>query len=106
MLVGGQHYGHSFVAENLGNGIFDLKNAKELPTSAFFTGVLGTNEQLMEAVAIDLNGDGLNDIIGSYTTPSYLGRALQIFVNNGDATFRDESTARFPNGDNVAPNGQ
>ena len=106
LLVGGQHYGHSFVAENLGNGIFDLKNAKELPTSAFFTGVLGTNEQLMEAVAIDLNGDGLNDIIGSYTTPSYLGRALQIFVNNGDATFRDESTARFPNGDNVAPNGQ
>ena len=34
------------------------------------------------------------------------GRAVHVFRNNGDGTFRDETSSRIPNGGNVAANGQ
>ena len=34
------------------------------------------------------------------------GRAVHVFINNGDGTFRDETSSRIPNGGNVAANGQ
>ena len=34
------------------------------------------------------------------------GRAVHVFMNNGDGTFRDETSSRIPDGGNVAANGQ
>ncbi len=34
------------------------------------------------------------------------GRAVHVFRNNDDGTFRDETSSRIPNGENVAANGQ
>jgi hypothetical protein len=47
---------------------------------------------------VDLNGDGKPDLILAFTktSPFYVGRWIQILINNGDGTFRDETTARLP----------
>jgi hypothetical protein len=46
----------------------------------------------------DLNGDGKIDLIlgFTHTNPFYVGRYIQIAINNGDGTFRDETTTRLP----------
>jgi hypothetical protein len=45
----------------------------------------------------DLNGDGYPDIVASYVkTPGSTGRWIQILINNGDGTFRDETQMRLP----------
>jgi hypothetical protein len=50
----------------------------------------------------DLNGDGFADLVVSYTknVPFYQGRWIQILINNGDGTFRDETATRLPQTDN------
>ena len=50
----------------------------------------------------DLNGDGFPDILASYVkTPGSTGRWIQVLINNGDGTFRDETRARLPQFDNA-----
>jgi hypothetical protein len=45
----------------------------------------------------DLNGDGYPDIVASYVrTPGSTGRYIQILINKGNGTFRDETRSRLP----------
>jgi hypothetical protein len=46
----------------------------------------------------DLNADGKVDLIlgFTHTSPFYVGRWIQIAINNGNGTFRDETVARLP----------
>lgn len=47
---------------------------------------------------VELNGDGKLDLIlgFTHTQPFYVGRFIQIAINNGDGTFRDETANRLP----------
>jgi hypothetical protein len=44
----------------------------------------------------DLNGDGFLDLVFSWTPEETAGRYLQVLINQGDATFIDESATRIP----------
>lgn len=45
----------------------------------------------------DLDGDGCPDLIIGFTrSADWNGGALQVLINNGDGTFRDESLSRIP----------
>ena len=59
----------------------------------------------MDVRGIELNRDGRTDLLFTYakTDPYGLGRWIQLLVNNGDGTFRDETSARLPQVDNTAP---
>lgn len=43
----------------------------------------------------DLDLDGYPDLIVNSTRQDYSGRMLQVLINNGDGTFRDETNARM-----------
>jgi len=64
-----------------------------LPAKPFAPNAIG-----LAAAPIDLNGDGHIDLVMAYTrgTPFYTGRWIQLLVNNGDGTFRDDTAARLP----------
>jgi hypothetical protein len=55
----------------------------------------------------DLNGDGKPDIVlaNAPTDQSLTGAWLQVLINNGDGTFRDETNTRLPgqHADNTNP---
>ena len=47
--------------------------------------------------AIDLDGDGALDLLLNLTnTVIYWTRQIQVLMNNGDGTFRDETATRLP----------
>lgn len=50
-----------------------------------------------------LDGDGFQDLAIVYTQmePYYVGRWIQILINNGNGTFRDETATRLPQADNT-----
>lgn len=52
--------------------------------------------------AADFNHDGHQDVLISYTPqdPYYVGRWIQVLINNGDGSFRDETSTRLPQADN------
>ncbi len=56
------------------------------------------NVNYNDADSGDLNGDGYDDIVigSTRTTPYYAGRHVQVLISNGDGTFLDETTTRFP----------
>lgn len=92
----GTSWGSSRVLLNDGRGHFhDLPGA--IPAKPFG----GPSEGLAIATA-DLNGDGKVDVIAGYARLGgpgerfYVGRYLQILINNGDGTFRDETSTRLP----------
>lgn len=84
---------------NDGNGRFRLTQGS-LPPRAFGNTSLGYDVR-----AGDLTRDGRPDLIFAYTKtePMGQGRSLQVLVNNGDGTFRDETAGRLPQTDNDAP---
>jgi len=87
----------SFVLLNDGKGHFArLLNA--LPPKPFGA----TRTEGLGISAGDISGDGKPDLVMSATKgdPFYVGAWLQILVNNGDGTFRDETTTRLPQQDN------
>jgi hypothetical protein len=51
---------------------------------------------------VELNGDGHTDLLAAFTKqdPFYVGRWVQVLINNGDGTFRDETATRLPQSDN------
>jgi FG-GAP-like repeat len=59
----------------------------------------------MDVRAADLNRDGKPDLLFAYTKmePYGAGRWIQILINNGDGTFRDETSARLPQSDSNEP---
>jgi FG-GAP-like repeat len=50
----------------------------------------------------DLNHDGHSDLLIAYTQtdPAYVGAWVQVLINNGNGTFRDETQTRLPQTDN------
>jgi hypothetical protein len=58
----------------------------------------GTNSVGLGIATGDINGDGRPDLVMASTqqTPFYAGANLQVLINNGDGTFRDETAARLP----------
>ncbi len=58
----------------------------------------GGQAEGLAIAAVDVNADGRIDLIlgFTHTNPFYVGRSIQIAINNGDGTFRDETAARLP----------
>ena len=58
---------------------------------------------ILDIKALDLNRDGKLDLVMAATKsqPYYQGRWLQLLVNNGNGTFRDETAPRMPQVDNI-----
>ena len=69
------------------------KSWTELPDSYY-----GANGNANDMEVIDINGDGLLDIVLASTKhePYYDGRAVQFFLNNGDLTFSDVTSTYNP----------
>src|SRR5262249_29790290 len=77
---------------NDGSGSFASSAARPLPV-----GLFGANKTLvLDEVAVDVNNDGFVDVICSETTGTYLGRRVQILVNDGAGNLVDDTAARFP----------
>ena len=56
------------------------------------------NANYNDAYSGDINGDGFDDIVVGSTrkNPYYAGRHVQILISNGDGTFADQTSSRFP----------
>ena len=86
------HGGPSFVLEGDGTGRFQ-EIPGDLPPKPF-----GEDSNGVAALPLHLDDDDSMDLILGYTKgdPFYEGRWLQMLVNNGDGTFRDETADRLP----------
>jgi hypothetical protein len=84
------HGAPSEVLLNDGRGCF-AEHQGALPTPPF-----GTGSRALSIIATDLNSDERRDLVISWTRPSGLGRALQVLINRGDGSFRDETANRLP----------
>ena len=88
---------NTFVMLNDGHGHFSV-----LPNSIPQKPFASTGEAI-DMKTPDLNGDGIPDLLISWTkgNPYYHGRWIQVLIGNGDGTFRDETSTRLPQVDNV-----
>jgi len=87
----------SLILLNNGTGRFShLDNA--IPAKPF-----GETDVALEIDADDINGDGYQDLFIVFTKENYVGRTIQILINNQDGTFRDETSTRLPQPDNNDP---
>ena len=87
----------SQVLINDGRGSFAASAIHNLPQSPV------TPESTVDIDAMDLNGDGLNDLVVSVTrggdgsTGTYYGTGyIQLLINRGGGQFSDETAARYP----------
>jgi hypothetical protein len=62
----------------------------------------GVDSEGLAITPIDLNNDGHLDLLVGYTKnhPFYVGRWIQVLINNGAGMFRDETSTRLPQNDN------
>jgi hypothetical protein len=90
---------HSVVLLNDDLGSF-TQSPIALPAKPFAVTDIGLDIQ-----PVDLNADGYQDLLIAYTKgdPSYVGRYVQVLINNQDGTFRDETGTRLPQSDNNDP---
>jgi len=88
---------NTFVLLNDGHGRFSVMPGS-LPAKPF-----AATGEAIDMKTPDLNGDGVPDLLISWTKadPYYHGRWIQVLIANGDGTFRDETTTRLPQIDNV-----
>lgn len=86
----------SQVLVNDGTGHFSVR-AGALPRRPWDNTATG-----LDVRAADLDADGFKDLAIAYTRtePAYVGRWIQILINNGNGTFRDETSSRLPQSDN------
>jgi FG-GAP-like repeat len=97
LVLAGSPGTSSRVLLNDGVGHFhDLANA--LPAKPW-----GIDSEGLAISSVDLNGDSHLDLLIAYTknNPFYKGRWIQVLINNGDGTFRDETSTRLPQTDNL-----
>jgi len=90
----GNTYQHSAGAVFWNDGNNDWSTRwSELPDNYY-----GANGNANDMEVIDINGDGLLDIILASTRwePYYEGRAVQFFLNNGNETFTDVTSSYNP----------
>jgi hypothetical protein len=100
LILGGEdHTASSVVLLNDGTGHFTaLSDA--LPAKPF-----GPDAIALDIAALDVNHDPHRDLLIAFTkgNPFYVGRWIQVLVNNGDGTFDDETSTRLPQSDNSEP---
>lgn len=97
LILGGEdHTPSSVVLLNDGTGHFTVL-AGALPAKPF-----GPDASALDIAALDINHDPHRDLLIAFTkgNPFYVGRWIQVLVNNGDGTFRDETSSRLPQVDN------
>jgi VCBS repeat protein len=113
------HYDGSTLADVTGDGVADLVLAGSPSTQSrvlvndgngHFTGLpnaipakpWAADAEGLAVTPVDLNGDGRRDLLLAYTKtrPFYVGRWIQVLINNGNGTFRDETSTRLPQADN------
>lgn len=83
---------NSLVLFNDGNGDFTRRPQYVLPQHPIGAGAT----LVMDIVALDVNRDGLPDLLMMATQyPSNTGAGLQVLINGGDCTFADETAARL-----------
>ena len=80
---------YSHVLTNDGTGHF-TRLATPLPPTIFFP-IHG----IMDIKASDISGDGYLDLLLIDTRNTYIGRYIQILINNRDGTFVDETSTRI-----------
>jgi hypothetical protein len=80
---------NSAVLLNEGNGFFTLLS-DAFPEKAF-----SPRSIVLDIVTVDIDRDGFQDLMMNFTA-GYVGRYIQILINNGDGTFRDETETRLP----------
>lgn len=96
LLSAGDSPARSAVLLNDGTGHFTvLSNA--LPAKPFGPDAIG-----LGPISFDINGDGRPDLLIGYTknNPFYVGRWIQVLINNGDGTFSDQTSTYLPQSDN------
>jgi hypothetical protein len=95
LVLSGQNGSQSAVLLNDGTGHFILlPNA--LPLKPF-----GPTATGLGPISFDINGDGHPDLLIGYTTPSSVGRWIQVLINNGDGTFGDQTSTYLPQSANT-----
>jgi hypothetical protein len=80
----------SHILLNDGTGHF-AKVETDLPPT-----LLGPNDVALDIKAADISGDGYLDLFVNHSRNTDIGRYIQVLINNGDCTFRDETAARLP----------
>ena len=77
----------------LNNGTGTFHDGAPLPAKPWSSTAI-----LISLASIDVNTDGFPDLLAGFTqsNPFYGGRRIQVLVNAGDGTFRDETAARLP----------
>lgn len=96
LSASGQYTPESVVMLNDGSGHFTvLPNA--LPPKPFAPDAIG-----LSPISFDINGDGHPDLLIGFTksNPFYVGRWIQVLINNGDGTFSDQTSTFLPQSDN------
>ena len=95
VLGADDHTADSRVLLNDGSGHFHDAPAPLPPKP------LGPNSILISLASLDINHDGRPDLLAGFTPgdPFYVGRRIQVLINNGEGTFRDESAQRLPEQD-------
>jgi FG-GAP-like repeat len=86
----------SVVLLNDGTGHFTLL-PDALPPKPFGPDAIG-----LGPISFDINGDGHPDLLIGYTknNPFYVGRWIQVLINNSDGTFSDHTSTYLPQSDN------
>jgi len=80
----------------LSNGTEDISQWQPVIIGS---GFFGTNSVHLHAGSADLNNDGNTDIVVAQTRkePYYAGRALDIYMGNGDGTFENTTSTAIDN---------
>jgi hypothetical protein len=91
--------GDNAVLQNDGTGVFSLLDDAVPPNP--FAGW----DHALDIQPADLDDDGYQDLLIAYTRldPWYVGRYIQVLINNQNGTFRDETGTRLPQSDNDDP---
>jgi hypothetical protein len=98
LILGADHNRpDSLVLLNDGTGHFHAAPAPLPPKPQPF----GSTGILISLASLDINGDGRPDLLAGFTSYDafYVGRRIQVLINNGDGTFRDETALRLPHQD-------
>ena len=79
----------SLVLLNDGGGRFSVLSSA-MPSKPF-----AESDVALGIDATDINNDGYQDLLMVFTRESYIGRYIQVLINNGDGTFVDETSTRI-----------
>jgi hypothetical protein len=92
LVLGGFTGTASRVLLNDGTGHFRL--GSPLPPKP-----LGLDSILISLAPLDINGDGITDLLVGFQRKDFTDRRIQVLIGGGDGTFVDETSGRLPQQD-------